>query len=157
MKRNKGITLISLIITIIIMVILASVMVATIDGSDSSIETTSNNNKLFELQEIQQVVMETYIKYKQTGNKDYLVGTICSEEELLKYEEEFDKLTFKDRSDGKLNYSNYYILDNQNDLNKLDLQDSKDYYIVNYTTGEVFNYTSKVTTDGKVLYVHATE
>lgn len=157
MRENKGITLISLIITIIVMLILASVIISSMDGSNSTTKTASSSNKIFELEEVQQAVLETYIKYKQTNNSDYLVGETCSESILLEYENEFGEIKFKDRTDGKINYNNYYMLNSKEDLNSLGIRNSEDYYIVNYQTGEVFNYTSKIDSNGKVLYVNAKE
>lgn len=158
MKENKGITLISLVITIIIMLILAAVTI-NVAGGEKNMKKAKENNKLFELQELQEAVLETYIKYKQTGNESYLVGTICEETELLQYQEQYDGILSKDinGNTGKINYSNYRKLDDQEKLNSLGIQDSEDYYIVNYITGEVFNYTSKTLEDGTVLYVNIKE
>ena len=150
MKGNKGITLISLMITIIIMLILASITITTISGSNDTVKETEDSNKRFELQEVQQIVLETYIKFKQTGNEEYLAGTLCEENILKQYENEVEK-KLQDES-----YSNYYMLDSKT-LKELGIQDSKDSYIANYETGEVFNYTTKKTSEGNVLYVNVNE
>lgn len=151
MKENKGITLISLIVTLIVMFIIASITVATIKKDNNTVKETKSSIKLYELNQIQQTVFENYVKYMQTQNEDYLVGTQCtSTAELSQYESEVN-IEFKD-TEGE-GYKNYYYLQNDEDLNKLGITGTEDKYIVNYKTGEVFNYTTKKTSTGEVLYI----
>lgn len=149
-KNENGITIISLVITIIMMLILASVTITSIVGRNSVVEDAADSNKILELQEVQQAVFETYIKYKRTENEEYIIGTKCNQELLEQYENEMN-ITLKDTT-----YSKYYLLNSQN-LTKLGLNDSVDSYIVNYEIGEVFNYTTKKTIDGRVLYITGKE
>lgn len=149
-KNENGITIISLVITIIMMLILASVTITSIVGRNSVVEDAADSNKILELQEVQQAVFETYIKYKRTENEEYIIGTKCNQELLEQYENEVD-ITLKDTT-----YNKYYLLNSQ-DLKKLGLNDSIDSYIVNYEMGEVFNYTTKKTVDGKALYTTGKE
>ena len=149
-KNENGVTIISLVITIIMMLILASVTITSIVGRNSVVEDAADSNKILELQEVQQAVFETYIKYKRTENEEYIIGTKCNQELLEQYENEMN-ITLKDTT-----YNKYYLLNSQN-LTKLGLNDSVDSYIVNYETGEVFNYTTKKTVDGRVLYITGKE
>lgn len=151
MKENKGITLIALTITIIVTLILSSIVFTTVRKSNSTVKQARISTKIYELQQVQQVVIENYIKYKQTGNEEYLVGTKCSSQDVLNaYKEELG-IEFKST------YEDYYILGSSDNLKKLGLENSEDYYIVNYKTGEVLNYTTKKTEDGNVLYINGNE
>ena len=151
MKENKGITLIALTITIIVTLILSSIVFTTVRKSDNTVKQAKISTKIYELQQVQQVVIENYIKYKQTENEEYLVGTKCSSQDVLDaYKEELG-IEFKST------YEDYYILGSSDNLKKLGLENSEDYYIVNYKTGEVLNYTTKKTEDGNVLYINGNE
>lgn len=153
MKENKGITLISLIVTMVVMSIILAITVATMKKDNNTVKETKSSMKTYELQEIQQVVFENYIKYIQTKNEDYLVGTKCtSAAQLTQYETELG-ITFKEKSE----YGNYYFLDSTEALDKLEISNTKDKFIVNYKTGEVLNYTTKKTSDGEVLYIKGIE
>ena len=151
MKENKGITLIALTITIIVTIILSSIIFTTAKKSNTTVKQARISTKIYELQQVQQVVIENYIKYKQIGNEEYLVGTKCNSQDVLNaYMEELG-IEFKST------YEDYYILDSNDKLKKLGIENSEDYYIVNYKTGEVFNYTAKKTEDGNVLYINGKE
>lgn len=151
MKENKGITLISLIVTLIVMSIIATITVTTMKKDNNTVNETKSSMKEYELHQIQQTVFENYIKYIQTKNEEYLVGTQCTNvSQLTQYENELD-ISFKDTA-GE-GYKNYYYLDNDEALNKLGITGTKDRFIVNYKTGEVFNYTAKKNKTGEVLYI----
>lgn len=54
------------------------------------------------------------------------------------------------------NKDNYYYLSNSNNgLRDLRIKDAEDEYIVNYETGEVINYTTRVTNTNKPLYIYS--
>ena len=146
MKKNNGITLIALIITIVVTTILISVNVISIKGPKGVSKEVKNNSKIFELQEVQQAVLETYLKYKQTDNEEYLIGIQCDDSDIDNYAGE-QKGLLKDST-----YSNYYVLNSEESLEKIGIKSANDYYIVNYKTGEVLNYTTKKISDGTVLY-----
>lgn len=151
MKENKGITLISLIVTLIVMSIIAAITVTTIKKDNNTVKETKSSMKVYELQQIQQTIFENYIKYMQTKNEDYMVGTQCTSlAELTQFETELD-ITFKD-TEGE-GYKDYYYLDSEEALKKLGITGTKDRYLVNYKTGEVLNYTAKKTSTGEVLYI----
>ena len=151
MRKNQGITLISLIITLIVMSIIATITVATMKKDNNTVKETKSSMKLYELQQIQQIVLENYVKYMQTKNEDYLVGTKCTSlSQLNQYENELN-IQFKDTA-GE-GYTNYYYLDSDDALSALEITGTKDRYLVNYKTGEVLNYTEKKTSTGEVLYI----
>ena len=151
MKKNKGITLIALTITIIVILILSSVIITTVKKSNSTVKQARISTKVYELQQVQQSVIQNFIKYKQTGNEEYLVGTKCNSQDTLNtYKEELG-IEFKST------YEDYYILGSSDELKKIGLKNGEDSYIVNYKTGEVFNYTTKKTEDGNVLYINGNE
>ena len=167
MKKNKGITIISLVITIIVMLILISITIGSIKDSKNTVNEAKDSKKRLELQEVQQIVFENYIKYKQTGNEDYLIGTQVNSEELMTYKEEIDSFYKQLEANHEEfefldeDYKNYYKIDDNEKLNKLGLQSTKentmDKYLVNYKTGEVYNYTTKKTKEGTILYVRGNE
>lgn len=152
MKNNKGITLIALIITIVVLSILSSIVIISVKEKNGIQKEAKDSKKLLELQEVQQAVLETYIKYKQTENTDYLIGIQCnSKSDINTYAGEEAKI-LKDSE-----YTNYYILKDEEDFKKIGIDRVSDFYIVNYTTGEVLNYTTLKNYDGKVLYTSAEE
>ena len=180
MKKDKGITIISLVITIIVMLILISITIGSIKDSKNTVNEAKDSKKRLELQEVQQIVFENYIKYKQTGNEDYLIGTQVNSEELMTYKEEIDSYYKQLESNHEEfefldeDYKNYYKIDDNEKLNKLGLQstikeydqnsisdeaeeNTMDKYLVNYKTGEVYNYTTKKTKEGTILYVRGNE
>lgn len=152
MKNNKGVTLIALITTLIVMLILISITMVTVKSSNSAVKKANINNKIYELREVHQAVLEAYIKYKQTNNENYLAGTKLESADLLnEYEKGINGVEFKEKE----NFNNYYKLDSKNALLGIGIKNSSDYYIVNYTTGEVLNYTTKKLSDGTILYLNS--
>ena len=137
-KSQKGITLIALVITIIVLLI-----------------------SLSELNKVQQVVIETYLKYKQLENESFLIG---KKVEGTEYDEVNNALKQASENNYELMLGengdiekSYYLL-NKGNLEKMGLENihNNDEYVVNYYTGEVFNYSQRKSSDG-VLYVYAKE
>lgn len=148
MKKNNGITLIALIITIVVMAILISVAVISVKGQGGVDKEAKNNKKIYELQEVGQAVLETYLKYRQTGDEDYLIGIQCNNiSDINSYAGESSTL-LKDST-----YTNYYVLNSEEELEKIGIKSATDFYIVNYEKGEVLNYTTPKNYDGKALYI----
>ena len=76
LKKNKGITLIALVITIIVLLILAGVTIATLTGE---------NGILTKAIESKEKTLEGQVKEKiELMNADYLAGTHIGEEENIK-------------------------------------------------------------------------
>ena len=156
-RNTKGITLIALVITIVLLIILASISIGSLTGARSSIKTSNSNLKLAELSEVQQIVLETYVKYQQLKNSSLLEGTQITYSEATEYAREVSSSISLQASDYDSNTSVdvsevYYELSPTN-LDNLGIEGAEDTYIVNYSTGEVFNYTYKETADGEILYI----
>lgn len=161
-KKEKGITLIALVITIIVLLILAGVGIGELTGKKNSINESKDKTALSELTKIQQAVMETYIKYKQLGSINILKGTRMT---YAYTQSEFNqmgsseslKITVSYDESNEIDPSTYYYkLDNNNLLDMgLDNINNNNEYIVNYSTGEVFNITQRKTINGEALYIWA--
>lgn len=161
-KNNSGITLMALIITIIVLIILAGIGIGSATGMKGNINQSKEAVAITDLSKIQQVVLENYIKYKQLNQEKFLKG------EKITYAEakaEFDGLGFNGDESLKVSSYNetdpstfYYKLDTMH-LKEMGLQNigSENEYIVNYSTGEVFNIKQKKTSSGHILYVYSKE
>lgn len=161
-RNNKGITLIALVITIVVLLIIASI---SIGGGIEGVKTAAENKLLTELDMVQHAVLERYTKVCIT--KEIVPGTPIAYSEmnnkLNDYSERPKKseytITDLDQvQDNQKNdigtYQYYYKLDFAN-LKELGITNAKDTYIVNYSTGEVFNETTPKTPSGKTLYIYA--
>ena len=152
MKNETGVTLVALVITIIVLIILAGIGIGATTGINGNIQEAKTNLAISELSQVQQAVLETYIKYRQTNNSNSLIGIEITYSEA---ETEFAKL-----SSGTLvgtestDVDKVYYKLTPTELEELGIQNGKDTYIVNYYTGEVFNITTQKTEDGQVLYVN---
>ena len=164
-KSQKGITLIALVITIIVLLILATIGIRELTGNKNDIKQTRNALALAELEKVQQVVLETDLKYKQLGNNSLLIG-----DEVTYYEAEYELSqinpdeVLKGNCNPEIitNPANIKPEDKYYKLNKYNLKtlgmeniSNDDEYIVNYSTGEVFNIKQKRTSQGEALYVYA--
>ena len=154
---EKGITLVALVITIIILVIITGVTIGA-TGLKGNIKLTKSNLAIAELSEVQQAVLETYIKYKQTHNKNNIVGTGITYNEATQYANEISNsinLTSSGYDLDSDEFEKFYYMLTPQDLEKIGINGCENTYIVNYYTGEVLNYTLKQTSDGQVLYINA--
>lgn len=145
-RKNKGITLISLVVTIIILLIISGI---TITGTIVGVKETEENAQISELKIIQHAIFERYTKSQLT--KEELPGTIIEKAEVQII---IDEINLISGNNVELKGNEYRKL-NGNDLKNLGISESKDTYIVNYSTGEVINETIKVTKSKKALYVYS--
>lgn len=122
---NKGITLISLIITVIIMAIIAGI---SINYGFDLIENSESNKLKSELLLVQQAVRKQYLKYDTVKDTDILKG-----EQINDVSSYANKL-------GVTLTGNYYCLNSDN-LSAIGVNDAEYEYIVDYETGEVINKT----------------
>lgn len=148
-REEKGITMVSLVITFILLLIISAVGV---NMSISGINSAKDTKLAGELQMVQHAVLEQYTKYKTTRNSVYLVGTKITKEEVLNFANEMG-VTLANIPDT---YSNkdYYKLDKEA-LEAIGIKDSTDEYVVNYVSGEVMNITVKKTNSNTPLYTKA--
>lgn len=152
MKNQKGITLISLVITIIVMFILTSI--GTYTGVKNIRESREKAVKT-ELKLVQQAVLQKYAKYNLTGDKSILPGNSYVDftelNSIIKEINEKTEVTIELKDD---NANNYYLLDITS-LKALGITNTEDEYIVNYITGEVINKTRLSTPRSKEpLYIY---
>lgn len=155
---EKGITLLALVITIVVLIILASI---TINIGKDGIKESKENTMLSELGMVQNAILQRKTKADLT-NETYPGETITEaninlEETIQEINDNRasgeEKISRKDSDD-----SHYYFLSTENGgLEELGITNSEDAYIVNYETGEVINYTTKLTGTGKPLYIYARE
>ena len=148
-KQEKGITLVALVVTIVVLLILAGITIGNLTGGKNQITTARSNVELSELRQIQEIVMEQYIKYKQTGDEKYLKGDPISKNEVI------SKINIAGINVSLKGYQ-YYLL-NKETLAAMGISGTDDEYIVNYITGEAINATKWKTSNEDVLYVYARE
>lgn len=152
-KREKGITLIALVITIIIMLILAGI---TINTGLGGIKETTEKKLISELGMVNHALLETKTKMdllkEEYPGVPYTnlseINTIISE--INNKITAGETINLKDPDHPE----NYYYLSAEN-LKQIGITDAEDEYIVNYKTGEVINKTQKVTPLGKPLYTYS--
>ena len=159
-KNKKGITLTSLVITIIVLTIIAGISIMASKGTSSNISDTSSGLEKSKLYNIQQLLFENYLKYKQSNNSRFLRGIKMSYADA---KTQFDTLGFTDGENLKEdNYDSrtaedgeYYYKLQPWHLQEMGMDNLKDEeFIVNYSTGEVFNITNKKTEKGEILYIY---
>lgn len=147
-KKEAGITLVALIVTIIVLLIIAGVSIA----SGIAVAKTAKDNKMkAELQMVQHAALEQFHKYQVTQDESILVGTkktLAEAKNILPT----TGITIPTKSEG------YYLLNSEN-LSSIGLQDAEEnaQYLVNYETGMVYNVTQKTTSEGDYLYLPETE
>lgn len=157
-NHEKGITLLALVITIVVLIILASI---TINIGKDGIKESKENTMLSELGMVQNAILQRKTKADLT-NETYPGETITEAninlEETIQEINDNRALGEEEISRKDSDDSHYYFLSTENGgLEELGITNSEDAYIVNYETGEVINYTTKLTGTGKPLYIYARE
>lgn len=148
LKKQKGITIISLVITVIVLIIISGIGITM--GIDS-IKSSKDNKLTSELMMVQHAVLEQYTKYQTTKDITYLVGNKVELEEVNQIAQDYN-ITLVDIPQ-KYSNKDYYRLDKAS-LLQIGIENTDDEYIVNYISGEVINITQK-TTSNTALYVRA--
>lgn len=136
MKKESGITMLILVITVIVLGIIASIV---IHYSISGKEYSEEKKLLANLEAVKHAVYQQYEEYKMTEDKSLLVGELATEDEKKELQDNEWQLTSSKEADGK-----YYKL-TKKDLEEIGIKNETDEYIVNYKTGECFNLTKKRT------------
>jgi len=147
-RKEKGITIVSLVVTIIVLLIIAGI---SIENSTTGINEAKENKQIAELTIIQHAILERYTSSIYT--KQALPGTTVekSEVEAIIYE-----INETCGTDITLKGTEYKRLSEQ-DLEKLGIEKEEYTYIVNYKTGEVINETVKATEEKQALYIYSKE
>lgn len=173
MKNEKGITLVSLIITIITIMILIGVSFSiTLDEIDDA-----RNNRLWgEIGMVRQAVVEQYQKALAVGKTgvpktsdqlDVWIGEKITSRTGTEFFPDAINAELESQGISKTYMFSYDYNDNEkckyqedccyelnpNKLGLLGIEDVKHTYIVNYKTGEVYNETKPTDYSGKLLYL----
>lgn len=146
-RKNNGITLVALVITIIVLIIIASI---SITGILQDTDETKDNVAISELGMVQHAILERKTKAQLT--KEELPGQSVTSTQL---QQVIDEIEEKSGTTITLegNPEDYKLLDDEA-LQDLGMENYKSEYIVNYSTGEVIDITRQVTEDGTVLYTN---
>lgn len=131
MRKNKGVTISSLVITIIILLIIAGISISV---GNISITAYQDNILEAEAKELQTVVISQYQKYLTVKDATLLVGKKCDD-------------------NGNVTEDGEYYLLNKNDLQEIGMEKPKDEYIVKYDTGEVINKTTPKNSKGENIHL----
>lgn len=145
-RKNKGITLVALVITIILLIIISGISITGTIGNQKEAEAAT---QIEELNMIQQAILQRYTKSQLT--KEELPGTKIDKQQV---ETIINEINTKAGTSINLKGTEYFQLNNE-DLRKLGITGKEDIYIVNYKTGEVINDTIKVTNSGEALYIYS--
>lgn len=167
MKKNNGITLMALIITVVVMTILTGV---GFELTYTEIKKVKDSRLQSELGIIKQAVTEQYFK-AVTLNKTTQLATeaqdpiwigerVTSDSPILlpvreNLDETDESIAFYEKVNNHVvvyQEDCYYRL-SPSDQAGMGITDSKDVYIVNYGTGEVYNESEKITSAFQLLYL----
>lgn len=133
MRNNKGITIVTLVITIVILLIIAGV---SVEIGNISVTAYKDNILESEAKEVQSVAISQYQKYLAVKDKSILLGKKC------------------DENGNETENGEYYLLD-INVLQELGMDKPKDTYIVKYSTGEVINKTTPQNSKGEAIHLRS--
>lgn len=145
-RKNKGITLVALVITIILLIIISGISITETVKNQKEAETVT---QIEELNMIQQAILQRYTKSQLT--KEELPGTKIDKQQV---ETIISEINTTAGTNINLKGTEYFQLNNE-DLKKIGITGKEDIYIVNYKTGEVINNTIKVTNSGEALYIYS--
>lgn len=150
LRKNKGITMVALVITIIILLILAGISVT---GVIRGIDETNESTQISQLEMVQHALLERKTKADLTKEKETLPGTTADYTELQNLINEINTMSSANIT-LRGNKEDYKEL-STSDLKELGIEKETNTFIVNYKTGEVINKTQKVTKAGRALYTYA--
>lgn len=158
MRNEKGVTLTALSVTIIVLMILLSI---TVNLGVDSINSTKDRKLQAELEMVQQACISEYTKAKElgylksSGIPENYVGEKISASSLPSLTTGLSWV-YDSSSEPSEDYKKYYRL-TKDDLTSMNILNSEHTYIVNYYTGEVYNETKRVTSEGVSLYIQSVE
>lgn len=149
LRKNRAITMVSLIITIVLLLIIAGI---GLNMGLTSMENANNGRLVTDLEMVQHAILQQYTKYKAAKDPELLIGFKLSISEVEQVTTPLGVTLVTIPS----SYSNaeYYRLDKAA-LSDIGVTNTNDEYIVNYVSGEVINKTVGKTSEGKPLYIKA--
>ncbi len=154
-KKEKGITLIALVVTVIVLLILAGV---SLTGGLQTATNSRDTAVLSELEMIQHAVLERYTKGATVGNYNNFPGT-QKYTDISQIKSEIPQLTsdttlMQILENTKDSINDYYYLE-PDDLKELEITKADDSYIINYKIGLVIDVTNQMTKQGEPVYIYA--
>ena len=171
MKKSQGITLISLVVTVIVMLILAGTGTAAVY---TGLQEIKDNKLNTELGMVRQAIIQQYSLAEAVGKVKILPEepkVSFWKGERLENGSSIDIPTNRNAEDENGNeflvkWANYHPVYQEDfyyritteQLGELGVSsnDSDNTYIVNYSTGEVYNETKKMTSESNLLYLPST-
>lgn len=145
-RKNNGITLVALVITIILLLVVSGI---SITGKLRGDKESKSAEQISELNIIQHALLERYTRAQLT--KEELPGTTITKADV---QDIIDDINGKTGNNIELKGTEYKKLEKA-DLENLGITREEDTFIVNYKTGEVINETVRVTNLNKALYVYS--
>lgn len=119
-KQQKGITILTLVITVIVLSILAGVTISAITGDDGTITNASKAKFRTEVRDIEEKIELEEIKHN--NGKDFQFGNL---EKLIGRTDEYNEILSME--DGKLVYDPEKVSDKQKEwLEEMDIQARQD-------------------------------
>ena len=119
-KQQKGITILTLVITVIVLSILAGVTISAITGDDGTITNASKAKFRTEVRDIEEKIELEEIKHN--NGKDFQFGNL---EKLIGRTDEYNEILSME--DGKLVYDPEKVRDKQKEwLEEMDIQARQD-------------------------------
>ena len=139
MKKNSGISIIALVVTVIVIIILASIV--TTSGLDS-IDETAKSKIDVEIRNLKDAVSDRMVNNAQNPTRYPLVGKKVDDvTEYIYYVKDITNEEIKNfiQSINEENIDSYRLVD-YIAANALGVQsiDTEHYYIVDYSTGKVY-------------------
>ena len=149
MKKEEGITLIALIITIVVLSILLGIGVGSLRSKRGTIKESQATIDSGDIKKVEQAVGEVYIKYLNTKNATLLKGVEKSyddakqleQEELKRIDENIRlKQSRYDLTEDRDTPEKFYYYLTGTDLEQIGISNFEEgvEYLVNYSTGEVY-------------------
>lgn len=167
MKKNDGVTLVVLVITIIILLIIAAI---SISYGISTLNNVTDERTEIELSTVQQAIAQQYTLFlsqyqngktatsissdvsleSDSSRPETLIGTRIADTSTLENNGFTNYKISYSSGESSLDYEEYYYSLDEDDLETLGIEkgetssDSTERkYIVNYSTGEVFDIANK--------------
>lgn len=140
-QDEKGITMITLVLTVTILLIILGVTMYT---GTSQLDLNQNKVLEMELDIMFNATLQTYTTNSLTG-KSY-PGRSATDEEI----EELELILGIDILDTEKD--EYYVIEPGDDAKNMGIENSSDTYLINYKKGITYNISKKQTSEGVLLY-----
>lgn len=131
-KKERGITLIALVVTIIVLLILAGVSIAMLTSENGIINQAQNAKEKTEIASEKEAIQLTMINREMTDDEKYNIGEELRDRTLANGDD-WKVVSINDT--GKIYGTGYYFLGKETNLENYG--ETKHEWIINYDTGEV--------------------